>query len=392
MKKLVLIEGVEGNRQSETTPIMGLVKFLNEDCGDVTVLYFYPSNVLTLKDDMYNHLSTGEYSHIIFFMLPSYFLDEKDLVKLGEDAVLVSYQADIPEYFDIYYSVISQYFDVILVDEYLEKYRYNIFQYNAIHFNHGFAVSKYVSCSEEERYIDVSFIGRMDRKGRQEQIERLKNMGIKVFIAGAGTDIGFISYDEMINIYSRSKIVLNFTGISTRVPYFIKNIEINSNIHQLKGRLYEAMLCGAMVLSEKCASASHILSIGKHIDEFASPDEMVDKINYYLTKTDERVKISNFANSYAIKNLNYKSVKNNLYSIIDVNKTGQNRRSFYSSVDYKRYMVRVCFLEAIKSRCLNTVFMQIARVFYYRNIYVIYDLLATVFISMLRAIKYLLKK
>ena len=369
MKKLVLIEGVEGNRQSETTPIMGLVKFLNEDCGDVTVLYFYPSNVLTLKDDMYNHLSTGEYSHIIFFMLPSYFLDEKDLVKLGEDAVLVSYQADIPEYFDIYYSVISQYFDVILVDEYLEKYRYNIFQYNAIHFNHGFAVSKYVSCSEEERDIDVSFIGRMDRKGRQEQIERLKSMGIKVFIAGAGTDIGFISYDEMINIYSRSKIVLNFTGISTRVPYFIKNIEINSNIHQLKGRLYEAMLCGAMVLSE-----------------------MVDKINYYLTKTDERVKISNFANSYAIKNLNYKSVKNNLYSIIDVNKTGQNRRSFYSSVDYKRYMVRVCFLEAIKSRCLNTVFMQIARVFYYRNIYVIYDLLATVFISMLRAIKYLLKK
>jgi hypothetical protein len=187
----------------------------------------------------------------------------------------------------------------------------------------------------------------------------------------------------MINIYSRSKIVINLTGISIRAPYFIKNIEINSNIRQLKGRLYEAMLCGAMVLSEKCASSQYAENIIDYIDEFTSPEEMVEKINQYLKDKGKRVNMSNLANLHIKKNLSCETTSKIMIGLIDVRDEG-SIKSYHTSTMYKRYMVRVCVNEAIKSRRFSVFFMQIKRMRYYLSVYIAYDIFAVIFINALR--------
>lgn len=129
------------------------------------------------------------------------------------------------------------------------------------------------------RDIDVSFVGTRDGYyQREEALAYLAQQGVSVFHCGwFGYEWGKdITYDE---VWLRSKITLNFTKA--------KHIDRD----QMKGRGFEAALSGAMLLENVNNLTPVFFSPGVDYIEFSSLPDMVDKIRYYLSHEDERVKI-----------------------------------------------------------------------------------------------------
>ena len=76
----------------------------------------------------------------------------------------------------------------------------------------------------------------------------------------------------MMEIYARLKIVLNLTSVSTNIPFFDSNRTINNHIRETKGRIYEGMASGALVLTQPAFSLSVIGVNGKDFVVFDSFD------------------------------------------------------------------------------------------------------------------------
>lgn len=84
--------------------------------------------------------------------------------------------------------------------------------------------------------------------------------------------------DEMCKVYSASKICLNI------LP--------KESINLLNVRIFEAAACGAMVLTEHRERLADAYAVGKEIESFSSPDELLKKIEYFLSHEDERKKLA----------------------------------------------------------------------------------------------------
>lgn len=136
--------------------------------------------------------------------------------------------------------------------------------------------------------IDVSFVGAMQNKvGRQEYAAALRKAGISLQAYGLGTPTGFVSRNEAIEVYRRTRVNLNFTGGSVVTP-FDHQLGINRRIHGVKGRCQIVALCGSFVLSEYAPGIEKLFDIGREIDVFRDEAELVEKVRYYLAHEAER--------------------------------------------------------------------------------------------------------
>jgi len=137
-----------------------------------------------------------------------------------------------------------------------------------------------------KREIDVCFLGsRRHYPDRQRILGRIRALGVQLF-EGGGQREDYIGIDEYASILSRSKIVINFSreiGGSTR--------------DQNKGRVYEGMLCGAMVLEQRNAETAHWFTEGVDLACFGDEEEALERIAWYLTHDRDREAIA--ANAHA---------------------------------------------------------------------------------------------
>jgi hypothetical protein len=111
-----------------------------------------------------------------------------------------------------------------------------------------------------ERDIDVSFIGDMTQT--KSHIERKRYLDYVNF--NHYTNVFDEDHNEIVN---RSKINLNFAplnGAGTSV------------------RTYKLLLSGAFILSTKWHNMEKTFTIGENIDIFNTPEELKEKINFYL--------------------------------------------------------------------------------------------------------------
>jgi hypothetical protein len=144
-----------------------------------------------------------------------------------------------------------------------------------------------------KKTIDVSFIGNVNKANRKEYINYLQDNGIAVQIYGPGSENGFVSHMEMIDIFNKSKINLNFTdsALSTYFDFntntnFTIGTYINSRIQQAKGRLIEISLTNSFVLSQDGDGTRKLFDDDRII--FKTKEELLKKINYYLENSHER--------------------------------------------------------------------------------------------------------
>ena len=112
------------------------------------------------------------------------------------------------------------------------------------------------------------------------------------------------------------KIVLNLTSVSTNIPFFDSNRTIRSRLKQRKGRIYEGMISGALVLTEPGFSLSIIGVNGEDFVVFNSSDELVQNIVYYLNNPKNRVSIARSGFEKAMIQATHESQANHLDSLI----------------------------------------------------------------------------
>lgn len=88
---------------------------------------------------------------------------------------------------------------------------------------------------------------------------------------------------EWVKIYSASKIILS---IHYQAP------ENKFPMYQASPRVFEALACGAFVISDNQKDVFSLLKDGNHLARFDSPDDIVEKITYYLDHSEYRQQIA----------------------------------------------------------------------------------------------------
>jgi hypothetical protein len=126
-----------------------------------------------------------------------------------------------------------------------------------------------------EKSIDVSFVGQC-YGNRPAIIKALKDHGIHAEAFGYGWPNGPLSTEDMIRMYSKSKINLGFGGVVGHQDTFC-----------LKGRDFEIPMSRGLYLTEHSPEIERVFEIGKEIVTYRTFDELVKKIQYLLDHPDE---------------------------------------------------------------------------------------------------------
>lgn len=127
--------------------------------------------------------------------------------------------------------------------------------------------------------IPASFIGSTANRERIAYLNCLKTTYPELLVMGGQRESRKLSYTQYAELIRRSKININF---SVSLAAFF----------QTKGRIFEVLASGSMLLESKNPSTATLFTPNKDYVEFNSPDELVEKIKYYLSHEEERVKIA----------------------------------------------------------------------------------------------------
>jgi len=122
---------------------------------------------------------------------------------------------------------------------------------------------------------DVSFVG--GKYGwRPKFIARLQKMGVSVTCFGNGWGNGSLSDEEMVKLYSRSRINLGFAGVGH-----------SKKLMCLKGRDFEVPMSGGLYLTQNNQELSLVYDAGKELVTYKDAKDCAKKINWLLAHPDE---------------------------------------------------------------------------------------------------------
>lgn len=256
----------------------------------------------TDRNDLQNKIMSQAYTikpDMIFFILQKDQIKKETLLNLkNKNYFMVNFFGDDQWRFDDYSRYYANYFNVCLtVDKFsLDKYR-SIGQENVLR-------SQWASLASNVRYTDIeykyeiSFVGGANAY-RIWFINQLRNAGYNVVCFGDRWKNGRISYEEMGEVFSRSKINLNISNsVQYDMRYLISNprniintLRSRKNVSQTKARIFEIPMRGGFELTEYVPSLEDYFNIGKEIGCYKDIDEAKLIINYYLNNDAERERI-----------------------------------------------------------------------------------------------------
>jgi len=188
-----------------------------------------------------------------------------------------------------------------------------------------------------EKIYDVSFIGQ-PHSNRKKVVNQIKKAGINIKCWGQGWENGRVSQDEMIKIFSQSKINLNLTKSSGNInlkalasiffkrelnnslksinpKYWFNNFQsiLNKKREQIKGRNFEIPGSGGFLLTSDADNLIDYYKNGQEIVIYKNINDMIDKIKYYLSHNEEREVIAQAGYERTIKEHTYKQRFNNIF-------------------------------------------------------------------------------
>ncbi len=126
---------------------------------------------------------------------------------------------------------------------------------------------------------DVSFVG-MKYSWRAGFIKKLQKMGINVATFGKGWERGALSDEDMIKLYSCSRINLGFATVG-----------FSQKLMCLKGRDFEVPMSGGLYLTQDNPELSLVYEVGKEIMTYKDEIDCVNKIKWLLSQPEEADKI-----------------------------------------------------------------------------------------------------
>lgn len=257
-------------------PIRGLFKH--------TLRYDYFARQVELGRDGMNaeliNLVNHQRPDYVFYITYQDQVELNTLVKIrNTGSKLIGWFSDDQWRFDQFSKKLARYLDYQITTDENAFDSYRELGFNPIHCQWGSNEHHYLRRPELEKIYDVSFVG--SKHGRREvYLEQLESKGIR--ISGFGKDWnGRISFAEMINVFNRSKINLNFCFAST-----------DEKIKQIKGRIFEVPMCGGFLLTDYVKGLENYFEVGREIETFRDMEEAHEKITYYLDHDQEREEIA----------------------------------------------------------------------------------------------------
>ena len=167
---------------------------------------------------------------------------------------------------------------------------------------------------EVEKRYDVSFVG-SKIADRESLVNKLRANGIQVQTFGRDWSSGYVSLDEMVNIYNVTKINLCFAksyGVGTRP--------------QMKNKIFDICMCGGFLLCEYIPGIEEFYEIDKEIVCFKDVEEATAKIQYYLNHDVERQGIAQSGWERAQRDHNQFTWLLRIFEEIEKDTTAKNQR------------------------------------------------------------------
>lgn len=150
--------------------------------------------------------------------------------------------------------------------------------------------------------FDVVFAG-SKTESRSYYIHALRSAGFTVTCFGAGWENPPVYQEELVDIYRKSRIVLNLcregSGFSIRV--------------------FQVMGTGAFMLSEYCPDLETYFKQGEHLDWFKDKNEMTAGILYYLENKEERSRIALSGQRLVYEKYSWDKIMQQILTIVHVN-------------------------------------------------------------------------
>lgn len=139
---------------------------------------------------------------------------------------------------------------------------------------------------------DVTFVGQPHGR-REDYIRALRAAGVDVRVWGQGWESGRLSQQEMIEVFGRSRINLNFSEASTRGPEpRWRRLFPGRLPRQIKGRNFEVLGCGGFLLTETADNLSDYYVPGSEVATFHGIRDGVRKVVDYLADEASRARIA----------------------------------------------------------------------------------------------------
>lgn len=193
----------------------------------------------------------------------------------------------------------AQYFDYFSTPDLHGEIKYReIGLPNAIYFPFGCNEQIFRKLDIPKKY-DVSFVGGW-HPYREWLIERIKNAGISVEVAGYRWPKGEIDQEGMVRMFNESRINLNLSNsaswdlryFASSPRAFINRLRSKKNIEQMKARMFEVNGCGAFQLSYFVEGLAGCYDIDREIGVYADSDDLVEKVRFYLAHAELRESIA----------------------------------------------------------------------------------------------------
>ncbi len=159
-----------------------------------------------------------------------------------------------------------------------------------------------------EKIYDVAFVGQF-HPYRAWWIRQIRRAGINVGVWGHGWGTGHAGEDDMVRIFNQARINLNLSNSTSWDLRYVLALRrpITETLRawkrtimrgdakdreQVKGRHFEISACGGFQLSYYVEGLERHYRIGEEIALYASPDDLIETIRYYLKHDDEREEIA----------------------------------------------------------------------------------------------------
>ena len=141
--------------------------------------------------------------------------------------------------------------------------------------------------------FDVSFVGaRYGPRGRF--IDRLRQLGLPIAAFGHGWPRGHLTPEEMIRLYSRTRVNLGFSGIGH-----------SDRLLGLKGRDFEVPMSGGLYLTQDNPELSLVYDVGEEIVTYTSVDDCASRIRSLLADRDRSAAIRSAGRRRALRDHTY---------------------------------------------------------------------------------------
>jgi spore maturation protein CgeB len=165
---------------------------------------------------------------------------------------------------------------------------------NGIYLSLGVNHKAYVKKDLPKRY-DVSFVGGY-HPHRGWLVRWIQKSGVKVAAWGQKWPNGVLTHEQMVDVINQSKINLNLQNeISWDIRYLLSSpLAIRSTIKSTKRfapvnlRTFEINACGGFQLLPYMEGLEKRYDIGNELELFYSPEQLVERVHYYLAHDDER--------------------------------------------------------------------------------------------------------